>query len=285
LRASGPNAIVRSNPFTFSTKYRDEETGLVYYGLRYYNAGTGRWLSRDPMQESESLNPYSYADNVPTLASDFLGLYVLNFPGDWPSHQKAIMVSTFRTLTDRIPSILSDIRRGKERANELPNACAYKQGLLKALNDIEQLMQVIKNGLDGNAIVELRYDSFPDPTTIAEVREISVRTPNRGFKYFHPNQIFLNSTPDLASYFFLMNENARTGLLLHELTHFSSTGDLEDSASQVWKTGPFYNNFGEPAKDPLDIWGYELLRWGIKAKTGDVCCPKVPWPHNEQTVK
>ena len=35
--------------FGFSTKYTDEETGLVYYGYRYYEPETGRWLGRDPL--------------------------------------------------------------------------------------------------------------------------------------------------------------------------------------------------------------------------------------------
>ena len=35
--------------FRFSTKYEDAESGLLYYGLRYYDPETGRWLSRDPI--------------------------------------------------------------------------------------------------------------------------------------------------------------------------------------------------------------------------------------------
>src|SRR5580693_7965039 len=43
-----------NNPFRFSTKYEDAETGFLYYGYRYYNPGTGRWLSRDPIEELAS---------------------------------------------------------------------------------------------------------------------------------------------------------------------------------------------------------------------------------------
>jgi len=32
-----------------STKYTDSETGLLYYGYRYYLPVVGRWLSRDPI--------------------------------------------------------------------------------------------------------------------------------------------------------------------------------------------------------------------------------------------
>ncbi len=36
-------------PFAFSTKYTDDETGLVYYGYRYLNPEPGRWINRDPI--------------------------------------------------------------------------------------------------------------------------------------------------------------------------------------------------------------------------------------------
>ena len=42
MRMTGPMA--RLNPFRFSTKYDDDETDLLYYGYRYYNPSTGRWL-------------------------------------------------------------------------------------------------------------------------------------------------------------------------------------------------------------------------------------------------
>ena len=49
LRATAPMAKV--NPFRFSTKYQDDETDLLYYGYRYYSAGTGRWLNHDPLTD------------------------------------------------------------------------------------------------------------------------------------------------------------------------------------------------------------------------------------------
>lgn len=37
--------------YRFSTKPLDVETGLYYYGYRYYDPQTGRWMSRDPIGE------------------------------------------------------------------------------------------------------------------------------------------------------------------------------------------------------------------------------------------
>jgi RHS repeat-associated protein len=61
IRDTGPTA--KANPFRFSAKYRGDETDLLYYGYRYYNASTGRWLSRDPLEEQGSLNLYGFAKN------------------------------------------------------------------------------------------------------------------------------------------------------------------------------------------------------------------------------
>ena len=37
--------------WVLSTKYTDSETGLLYYGYRYYQSESGRWASRDPVTE------------------------------------------------------------------------------------------------------------------------------------------------------------------------------------------------------------------------------------------
>ena len=47
IRATGPMA--KANPFRFSTKFQDDETDLLYFGYRAYNASTGRWLHPDPL--------------------------------------------------------------------------------------------------------------------------------------------------------------------------------------------------------------------------------------------
>ena len=44
-------AMAADFSYRFSTKYTDDETGLVYYGFRYYSPMLGRWMSRDPLAE------------------------------------------------------------------------------------------------------------------------------------------------------------------------------------------------------------------------------------------
>ena len=54
-----------ADTYTFSAKERDVETGLSYFGARYYTSDLSTWLSVDPMAAKyPSLSPYTYcADN------------------------------------------------------------------------------------------------------------------------------------------------------------------------------------------------------------------------------
>jgi RHS repeat-associated protein len=51
--------LAATNPYRFSTKYLDAESNLYYYGYRYYDPNTGRWLSRDPMGDIVFFQQYT----------------------------------------------------------------------------------------------------------------------------------------------------------------------------------------------------------------------------------
>ena len=72
LTATGPAAEKITH--RFSTKYTDPETGLLYYGFRYLNLDTGRWLNRDPIAEEGGLNLYGFVGNDGINELDILGL-------------------------------------------------------------------------------------------------------------------------------------------------------------------------------------------------------------------
>lgn len=72
LRCEGTYA--KDNPFRFSTKWQDEETGLVYYGLRYYSPSLGRFVNRDPKGEDGGLNLYAFCRNNGVNSWDYLGM-------------------------------------------------------------------------------------------------------------------------------------------------------------------------------------------------------------------
>ncbi len=61
------------NPFRFSTKYHDDETGFVYFGFRYYVPWLGRWLNRDPIGEEGGAHLYAFVEGRPVNGIDPFG--------------------------------------------------------------------------------------------------------------------------------------------------------------------------------------------------------------------
>jgi RHS repeat-associated protein len=64
-----------TNPFQYTAREVDSETGLYYYRARYYDPETGRFLGEDPLQfAAHGSNFYAYSVNSPTNFGDPSGL-------------------------------------------------------------------------------------------------------------------------------------------------------------------------------------------------------------------
>jgi RHS repeat-associated protein len=74
------------NPYMFTGRRWDEETGLYYYRARYYDGELGRFLQRDPIgvwgDEYNLGNIYAYVGNNPANRVDLLGLQQ-DYDGGW----------------------------------------------------------------------------------------------------------------------------------------------------------------------------------------------------------
>ncbi len=77
------------NDYKFTGKKRDTETGLDYFGARYYSSGLGRWISADwsatpvpvpyaDLRDPQSFNLYGFVGGNPASKADPDG-------HDWPS--------------------------------------------------------------------------------------------------------------------------------------------------------------------------------------------------------
>jgi RHS repeat-associated protein len=62
------------NPYLYTGRDQDSETGLRYYRARYYDPQTGRFISEDPMGFEAGNNFYVYVSNDPIQWKDSLGL-------------------------------------------------------------------------------------------------------------------------------------------------------------------------------------------------------------------
>jgi RHS repeat-associated protein len=58
------------NPFQYTARESDTETGLYYYRARYYDPSTGRFINEDPIRFEGGLDFYDYVQNNPPNLTD-----------------------------------------------------------------------------------------------------------------------------------------------------------------------------------------------------------------------
>jgi len=93
------------NPLRFQGQYFDAETGLHYNRHRYYNPGTGRFLTPDPIKLAGGLNSYQYVPN-PTGWVEPLGLSSNNCP------PKRVDISDYQTRKELRSDVYNAQRPG-----------------------------------------------------------------------------------------------------------------------------------------------------------------------------
>lgn len=108
------------NRWKFNGKELDEETGLYYYGARFYNPSTSIWLSVDPLVE-QTFEPYNYVGNNPIRFIDPTGMNKEEGGGD-PLTNVMIYITSDLTIKpkkegwDIIPAV--DIVHGYNELNK-----------------------------------------------------------------------------------------------------------------------------------------------------------------------
>lgn len=74
FQAGRSAAEVSLKRYRYTGKERDEETGLYYYGARYYAVWLGRWCSTDPAGFVDGLNTYMSVRGNPLKLTDSNGM-------------------------------------------------------------------------------------------------------------------------------------------------------------------------------------------------------------------
>ena len=91
-------------------------SGVAYYGYRYYDPITGRWPSRDPIEERGGINLYGFGGNDGVKRWDILGLIgpgnLNGCPGtsSWPPGDPRAGSDTYEERLSEIARMLHDLR-------------------------------------------------------------------------------------------------------------------------------------------------------------------------------
>jgi RHS repeat-associated protein len=120
------------NPFRYTARESDTETGLYYYRARYYDPNAGRFLSEDPIRYSGGVDFYAYAGNNPTNRTDPDGM------GDTPRGCAEALAELAKAQAIAAARLAQYIAHG---ANDPGHAKALGQALSrlqKAINDVNK---------------------------------------------------------------------------------------------------------------------------------------------------
>lgn len=92
------------NPFQYTGRESDPETGLYYYRARYYDPFVGRFIGEDEIGNDDSANLYRYVGNSPADFKDPTGFYKLKgFPPERQNEMNAAIQAAIKKLLETCP--------------------------------------------------------------------------------------------------------------------------------------------------------------------------------------
>ena len=107
-------------PFRLQNQYCDEETGLHYNFLRYYEPDAGRFVNQDPIGLEGGSNFYQFAVNTKTWV-DPLGLNNTN-------NARILATAARGEWSETLKLIRKEANLSEKAATDLMRKCATKRG-------------------------------------------------------------------------------------------------------------------------------------------------------------
>jgi len=136
--------------YRFSGKERDDETGLYYFGARYYAPWLGRWTSSDPAGFVSGTNLYVYCSNNPIMRHDPNGMEDGKIVNDPTLGRSA----SFSTLQEHVPAGYR-IRAGINATNYRSHWTSDEGGYWDILEEIPE----DEGGTPGSVVTQTGVDT------------------------------------------------------------------------------------------------------------------------------
>ncbi len=147
-----------NTPFLFNAKELDEETGLYYYGARYYDPRTSVWISTDPLQEKyPNISSYAYCvlNPVKIVDPDGKDPIVIGFTGGFTKTQAR---DSSGDTDDTTTKIIGSVVDNAKEAGIIVKGAVYQSSLYTVNGAVDLAMAFIEtNHTEGDNIVIYGY--------------------------------------------------------------------------------------------------------------------------------
>jgi RHS repeat-associated protein len=173
-----------NTPYLFNSKELDEETGLYYYGARYYNPRESVWLSVDPLFE-KTMTPYQYTYQNPLKYTDPTGMK----GEDWVQQGSRIIWDEEVTSKNNTKPGQTYIGKNDEDVlnylgvNQEHSINEYKFGSISTLEGNNAVTDWTRLDLNGN--VRIGLDKQVNNSGEKEVVGVNIRTSFEYIKSSH----------------------------------------------------------------------------------------------------
>ena len=157
-----PSSLIPNCTYTFSAKERDPETGLSYFGSRYYSSDLGIWLSVDPMSDKyASLSPYVYCADNPVRLVDPNGEEIKPVNSTSKQYLNSYLQDQFGT-SSFISYSKNDIVKIDRKAFRTlyANANLYQKVLLNGFKKVVKSRSMVYIDIDNKKKFEFSYPVY-----------------------------------------------------------------------------------------------------------------------------
>jgi RHS repeat-associated protein len=249
-------------------KERDNETGLLYYGARYLDSRTGRWISGDPAMAdyvpSAPVNDEARRRNwnLPGQGGvfNYVNLHVYHYAGNNPVKYTDPNGRTNRSLTNEEwtqtkEAIDYAVTHLDSMINELKD---YASGASETISD--DIVQGAREWLDKDLSSTESFMDLADDLT--KIRDNLASKTKNDFKYDNNLADYALINPisgriTLSPKFFkagYTNNDTKPGILIHEASHSIRVLCTQDYAYGTLDSGRLRNA-------PTDIFGVRRNPW------------------------
>ena len=170
-----------NTPYLFNAKEFDEETGMYYYGARYYEPRLSLWMSVDKLsEENPNVSTYCYTDNNPIKYLDPDGNKKVVVTGGLDNHNKnpmnfilasKIQINNYlsrRSNRESVNWLIFDLDYSKRQKENFSNWAKRKGVAIKFVKTTSDVIRELnKSKKDNDKITELSIFAHGTASNVA----------------------------------------------------------------------------------------------------------------------